>query len=418
MAAPGNALANDREEASVLGRRLDALESRLQRLEAPDATPWLTEQRAAEIRDLVGRVLADAEVRAGLRDDEPWGGWDDEFFLESPDGRFRVEVSGQLQQRLVWNRRSRSGPDETLAGFEVRRAKIKIDGHLFGRDLGYTVGTAHQEATNDFVLQSFNIRYRISPELRVSIGRARPPLLREEEVSSKRQLAVERSLVADAFRQTRTLGVMLRYQTEPIRIAVGFMDGTDTLDGTATIYRVSTRFEARLGGTWEQMDDFTSFPEEPPMLAFGGGVLYQEDDQADPAEPDSRLLRWSLDVALELGGANIFAALIGNHFEEELAAALDQYGFVIQGGVFVNEDWELFARYEYGDAGGADEDLSAVTIGANYYINGHGLKWTTDIGYGFREVGDLWEDDGSGWLEDRSGQDGQVVLRSQLQLLF
>ena len=182
-----------------LVRRLDRIETGLQRLEANEADHWLSRRRADEIRGLVGDLLADAGARTALKETGLTGGWDDDFFLQSADGNFRLEVSGQVQARYVWNRRRRSnGTLDTRDGFTVRRAKIKVDGHLISPDLGYTVGMADSPARG-FVLQSFNVRYRLTDKLLILVGRARPPLLREEQMSSKRHLATERSLVSNAF---------------------------------------------------------------------------------------------------------------------------------------------------------------------------------------------------------------------------
>ena len=65
-----------------------------------------------------------------------------------------------------------------------------------------------------------------------------------------------------------------------------------------------------------------------------------------------------------------------------------------------------------------DPPLSVITVGVNWFIAREAIKLTADLGYGFKEVGEFWEDSGAGWLEDRPGENGQVVLRSQFQLLF
>ncbi|MEE8459988.1 MAG: porin, partial [Phycisphaerales bacterium] len=256
-----------------LTQRLDRIEAGLQRLEAGKTDHWLSRRRADEIRGLVSDVLADADTRTGLKDTDLTGGWDDGFFVQSDDGNFRLEVSGQLQLRWVWNRRRKSnGTLDTRASFEVRRAKIKLDGHLISPDLGYTIGLAHSPARG-FVLQSFNVRYRVSDTLLLLVGRARPPLLREEQMSSKRQLATERSLVSKSFAQTRTVGLMLRYRDDLFRVSAGIMDASITnpdpsvpLDellgqlAPGDRWRASTRAEVLLTGRWKELDDFSSFP--------------------------------------------------------------------------------------------------------------------------------------------------------------
>ena len=84
--------------------------------------------------------------------------------------------------------------------------------------------------------------------------------------------------------------------------------------------------------------------------------------------------------------------------------------------MFVTDKWELFAQYLWGDADGEAVDLSVVTIGVNRYVVHHRLKWTADVGIGLSEVGGFWSSTGAGWRRDRTGEDGQVVVRAQLQL--
>ncbi len=40
------------------------------------------------------------------------------------------------------------------------------------------------------------------------------------------------------------------------------------------------------------------------------------------------------------------------------------------------------------------------------------------MGFAFDEISSDWATGGAGWREDSPGEDGQVVLRSQFQLLF
>ena len=97
---------------------------------------------------------------------------------------------------------------------------------------------------------------------------------------------------------------------------------------------------------------------------------------------------------------------------------LTQWGAVVQGGFMLDERWELFARYEWGDADGVAPGLSVVTIGVNAFIDEHRLKCTLDVGYGLNEVDRFWSSVGAGWLRDRPGEDGQTVTRFQFQLLY
>ena len=87
-----------------LEKRNDTLQGRVRELEAADGELWLTEQRAGEIRGIVQDVLADADSRASLQDSGITAGWNDGFFLQSPDGRFRLNVGGMLQVRYQYSK--------------------------------------------------------------------------------------------------------------------------------------------------------------------------------------------------------------------------------------------------------------------------------------------------------------------------
>jgi hypothetical protein len=101
-------------------------------------------------------------------------------------------------------------------------------------------------------------------------------------------------------------------------------------------------------------------------------------------------------------------------------AAADQYGFYAQGGVFLSDSIELYARYEWADADMAStpNNLSVATLGVTKFWDKHNLKWQTDIGYGFDPVDSAFAQSSAGWLPDSPNEDGQIVIRSQLQLLF
>ena len=94
---------------------------------------------------------------------------------------------------------------------------------------------------------------------------------------------------------------------------------------------------------------------------------------------------------------------------------------MLQGGYYLNPKWEIFARWEYGwwqFANLETSDLNFSTIGVNYYLDGHDLKVTADIGWGWDEVDQVWDADIAGVQTDADGGDPQVVFRLQFQLLF
>lgn len=413
LAIESSRVANSSVDDAALRVRLDRLQQEMEVFRQRGREQWLTERRAQEIRALVADVLADADQRAGQLGDDLVAGYDDGFVLRSADGTFELEVSGRVQIRHIFNHQSNSKGDDNSAGFEARRVKLKFTGHIINPEIKYSITGGFSRRTGVFRAQGIFVSFPLTDDLQLKIGRARSPLLREEFVSSKQQLLAERSLIAKTFDQERTIGATLRYETESFRVFGGFSQVY--LDQR---WLASARAEVLLQGDWKRLRDLTSFRDDEPLVAFGAGALYQETDRSDLVEDDTRLFRWTADVSVEFGGANIFAAIVGNHLDEENHDMLDQFGVVIQGGVFVTDEWELFARYVWGDADFEAPDLSVLTLGVNRYFEGHDLKFTADFGYGFNEVGRFWSSSGAGWRTDRAGEDGQIVVRTQMQVVF
>lgn len=344
--------------------------------------------------------------------------YDEGLVIKSPDGKFMLELTGQVQLRYVFNYREADDGDITTRNdLEARRLKVKASGHVFGDWLNYSVKIARDRDDGSVDLQSAWARIDMSQELSLKIGRYRPPLLREEAVSSKRQLAAERTLVASAFRQPRTAGVGLAYDKKKWRVKGGFFQSTDDLFKNDA-WLLTTRAEVLLKGEWKHLKDFTSFPDDNPVVALGAGVLYRYADLPDATDVDRSLVRWTTDISVELGGVHAMAAIVGNHLSEEGSPTRAQFGYVVQGGIFLGRGFEVFARYEGGDADGAAPDLSLVTVGVNGYFNRHRVKFTADVGFGLGEVDDFWATSAAGWRDDDVGVSGQIVARAQFQVLF
>jgi hypothetical protein len=269
------------------------------------------------------------------------------------------------------------------------------------------------------LLYDARIGYRFNDEWEVQAGRFRSAMLREEDVSSKRQLLVERSLVSREFDQGRNDGIELKYRNDRIRLRGAVMDSSMFSDPDET-WIFSARAEWMVcGDDWGIFSDFSSFADDARGLMLGMGALYENTEIDDDVSDDEDVYRWTADASLELGGCNVFAAIVGNHpMEEDDLERMDQFGAVIQGGFFITDKTELFGQYQWGDTDREFDNLSVVTLGVNHFLDSHDLKVTFDVGYGFNPVEGTWASGGAGWREDEVEQDGQIVARTQLQLLF
>ncbi len=379
-------------------------------------------RRETELRLLAADVIEHSSRRLSLRDDRLLRAGPKGFELRSADDDFSLEVEGQLQVRWALSKTTvRNDRDSTRSGFELRRTKLSFSGHVVDRDWRYRVKMAFGSDSGDARLQSVWLRRRLSKHWDVRGGQFKLALLREERVSSRRQLLVERSLVDREFRPGFSKALEIVGRSDHFGLTVAVSDGlrssnTDALARDVE-YAFTGRVEWQSGDDWSRFSDFTSPPGSGAAVLLGAAA-HVEREESGGDRSEERLWRWTADASLELDGANLFAAVIGDRIEAHSGPHETRIGFVAHGGLYVHDSIEIFARYEYGDAGDASAKLSVVTTGFNWYRNGHRLKTTADIGYAFNGVTRTWASDGAAWRRDRDDDDGQIVARLQLQLLF
>jgi len=126
------------QDMKQLRQENEGMRVEIDELRALNDKDWLTGQRAEEIRGLVADVLADADTRSNLSGDGMVAGWSEHFFLASPDGRFKLQLDGQMQFRYLFRRRENT-IDRHRGGFENTRTKLTFRGHVFSRDWTYLV---------------------------------------------------------------------------------------------------------------------------------------------------------------------------------------------------------------------------------------------------------------------------------------
>ncbi len=414
----------DEPDTEALRLRVLELEERVMQLEGRDR---LDGERARKIRALVEDVLADAEARASLLRGAG-AGYDDGFVLESDDGKWRLRTNFLMQQRFVIN----SQDDDDQWAFENTRSRLAFSGHVvspewfylleidFGSNGGGLGGGAPAPGLpaddRTGTLQAY-LGYDFGNGFRVWGGSYTDRFLREEIVDAAEQLAVERSVVSYLFTTGLVDGAAVEYTGDKFRVWGAYSDGARTsqtsFDDANARFAFTVRGEYLFQGAWEQFDDFASEPGEDRGILVGGGLHYQtEDDGA----PDLDLVALTVDGSFEFGGGNVFAAIMYSD-QDAGGASGDQFGLVVQGGYQFADSWEAYGRLEWADTlDPDDDDLVILTVGINKYLAGHRAKWTTDLGISFNEV--PLAPEVTGFRSDGPGDDGQIVIRTQLQIAF
>jgi phosphate-selective porin OprO/OprP len=470
LSMPTAAQEVSRAEVEALKAEIAQLRSQ----QAQQTDSWMNERRAQEVRQIVQEVLSDADTRASLLQEGMYAGHNgSKFFLQSADGGFLMEIDGQIQFRHVYNRRSGDlsdgggfeqfnnfavgvPADKHSAGFELSRTKIQFSGHIADPRIKYAVRLAVDRYDNYVQADRIMIGYQLTDSLFIWAGEDKGPFTREEITDSRYQLAAERSYIGEFFSLDVVQGVGVIWQdanvlNDMLRAHVMVNDGMRSGDGwtstnpftqeerftwkafneDAADFAITARADVRLAGEWSQMKDFTSFPGEE-FAAFVGAALHWEVGRTGDTFLNNNFFMWTVDGSVEMNGLSLYAAVMGMHTDNETQFAgvrnFDLYGFVVQGAYNIamgDNSLEPFVRYEYMDFDGAVTDfgmntknhLNIFTVGANYYLNRHAAKFTFDI---------VWALDpipanslgAQGLLADLAGEDDQVVLRTQFQLLF
>jgi len=210
----------------------------------------------------------------------------------------------------------------TARGFEVRRMKLAFSGHVVDPSWQYLVVLAMSQTNNQTAFSTVTatagtssgvqstgptsgnasagpgasgsfagledawVRKEFDHNWSVKVGQFKSPFLKEELVSSKYQLAADRSLVNQLFTAKYTQGIELTFSNDCVRFMASFNDGgnnantsavigTNSFNGSFTKYALTGRAEWKIAGDWKQFNDFSSPNGESFAMYIGGAVNWQ-----------------------------------------------------------------------------------------------------------------------------------------------
>ncbi len=438
LAIAGTAFGGAESDNDALSQ-IAELKRELAELKQQDSQDWLTEQRASEIRGIVQDVLADADTRTSFQNSGAMAGWNNGFFLASPDGNFKLNVSGLMQVRWTLNNaKGNTGGNENLWGFENADTYLDFSGNVVDPSWHYHVRMNFANGLGGVASMSFaSVTKDFGNGWGVTVGQFRGPWLRETLVDDGYQLGVDRSIMNSYFSQGFDQGIQLNYESDAFRFNGFYGDGVlsgspfgagggaPVLVGTAntawnqtqTRMALAGRGEFKLSGDWSTFDDFTSFRGEEGGMMVGVAGVYEVGNQNSNFTDDS-VYGFTADFSWEMGGANLFAAFawLGNNIDN----SNNPWGLNVQGGYFVTDNIEVFGRYDYidYDIQGGNPDTSkynGITVGANYFWTSN-VKATVEWGMNLKEFGS--NNFAAGFRQDQPGESNQWNLRAQLQLMF
>ena len=405
-----------------------ALRQQVAELKGQNDSNWLNDRRAEEVKALIQEVLSDADTRASLMADGATAGHDGRnFYIGSMDGGFRLNVGGQIQFRYIFNvNNADSEEDKDDDGFQLRRVKLSFDGYVTaGRRWDYEVTLQHDDGTDtgDTVLDIAKFGTALSDNLRIDGGKFKLPFAREELISSRRMLAVERSIVNEIFTLNRAEQLQLSYKSDQLLVRGSISDGgnsefTEIGDDEVEI-ALTGRVDFKVMGDWEQAADSTAWRGQANGLFLGGAAHFQSGDGQNGG--DANTFSWTVDALFESNGLGIMGAIFGSHTNPDAGDDTDIFGASVEVSYLINDNLQPFIRGEWADLedAGGEECNIFLTAGLNYYFKGHDAKFTVDVLW-VVDSADVQTDLGTGlgFSEgDDHGQDN-VLIRLQFQLLF
>jgi hypothetical protein len=411
-------------------QRMTQLETRVQTLEGELRQYRGSSVSQADQGAVLDKMMADAKARSTVGSSIGKVGYNNGYFLVDEKNAFQLKLNGLLQPRFIYNHSDSAGAaDEDESGFVIRRSELYLTGDAFDRKIFFQYGGGFSGSTGAFNIVSAYLGHQFNKTTEIRGGIFKPPFMIEELTSAGRQLAVERSLINAMFTTGTSDGVQVQYSKDNFRVAAMLHDGTwansTEFSADKTDLAVVARAEIKLAGEWSQFADFEGWNDSKFAARLGVALDYEWGESSDIVSyPD--IFKITADLTIKNRGWGLFLAGAAKHTEDDPTSpdgGLDQYGLMIQGGVFVIPNRaELFARYEYIHLDGMfssttpaiDDNINVITAGLNWFFVGHNVKLVTDVMY----VPDAVPA-GNSFIGLMPSPDGpQIVFRMGVHLMF
>lgn len=356
-------------------------------------------------------LLSDASQRVSLNNAE----------------EFPIRVN--LLSRFTYSynyRRDRDLDNNSTGGFRGHLNRIGFRGKIDDSTELRVVLDADVDGGEVEILEAFGV-FKLTDEFTLNVGQKKLPFTREQLNSSAELTAVERSLVNRVFSQGRSQMVEGVFTQFDSRFMVAFSDGRratnkDVGDPDTADWAFTGRFEQKFGaGGFGRYSGYSSWRGSEFGALVGVAGHYQSG--GDTGRTDDRDLgAATADVMLKGDGWGLSGVFAWRHVDEG-GSSFNDFGVTALASYFVEEQWEVFGRYDgiFADSDRENSgDFNAVTAGVTYYFipQSHALKFTFDAQWFFdRQEGSLLSPNNSQGLlaSDRSDQ---FNLRAAIQFVY
>jgi hypothetical protein len=260
------------------------------------------------------------------------------------------KMGGWVRSRFVDN------SDADLQGFAFDAVRLEISGDA-GSDYGYKVSFDLAEGTAD--LKDAYATFKLGDMATAKMGQFKTNFLRSSTVAQNRLVLLDRTVLgSNALWNERQLGLGIMGNFETIGWSLSAQNGTD---GLGDDHKIAAKISADLmgGGIGKAEGAYGA----NDGTALSAGLAYLSDDGANAGVGETAI---GLEVGLTMSGFSLAGEMVD--FDEAGNTPWD-----ITGSYLFTQNWEAAVRYQ--DADDADNS-TIMTLGVNYYISGHDIKWT------------------------------------------
>ena len=330
------------------------------------------------------------------------------------DDAFSMNLRFRIQTRFGFSELE-DGESWVFTGLEarVRRARLRLDGHLINKKLEYHIQLSFSRGDMDWdnsgvpnVLRDAYCTYKISPKFELVFGQTKLPGNRQRVVSSGDQQFVDRSIVNATYNIDRDFLLMLKHSGKLgidyiLKGALSGGEGRNSNVGNGGAC-YSGRVELLPFGKFTDGGDYFESDlarESTPKLSLASGTSFNDQATRTAGQLGKELKNptgisvYHADMLFKFRGISAYAEFMKrtttNAFPEITNSKLyvhAGYGFMSQLGYLWQNNFELAFRYAsvvpdkviYSQA----PKLEEWTLCASKYFRKHNVKLQSDLTYG------------------------------------
>lgn len=331
--------------------------------------------------------------------------------------KFSAHFRFRMQNRFTYQTESteKLAPDEV--NFEVRRTRLRLDGHILDPRLLYRIQLAFTRGDFDYdrteypnVLRDATVGWKLSDNTTIWYGQTKLPGNRQRLISSGSQQFVDRSLLNSTFNIDRDTGAFLNHKQGNemplwIKLAISNGEGRSTNNKDSGL-AYTARMEWLPLGSFKDGGDFLEGDlarELTPKISIGTAYSNNKKATRPSGQLGTQYETEGLTRDLESFFADFLFKYRGFAWSSEYGKRWSEdpvftdvdptkpivifkgQGFNTQASYIFENNYEVAARFTkvWGDREIRKfaNDTKQYTVGISKYINEHTLKVQSDLSY-------------------------------------